>query len=80
MYAVTQCTLEPLDVKYFVTRRWLLLHIFQVDVNTFYQPDKKQSKISEAEQKHNSLNHTEKKAEEGGLSATTAVPVIVSGV
>ena len=49
-------------------------------MNTFYQPDKKQSKISEADKKHSSLNHTEKKAEEGGLSATTAVPFIVSGV
>ena len=72
---------EPLDVKYFVTIRYILLHFFQVDVNTFYQPDKKHSsKTSEVDKKHNSLNHTEKKAEEGGLSATTAVPVIVSDV
>ena len=80
MSVVTQCTLEPVEVKYFVAIRQFLLYIFQVDVNTFYQPDKKQSKISEADKKHNSLNNTEKKAEEGGLSATTAVPVIVSGV
>ena len=62
----------------FCNNKILLRSIFKVDVNTFYQPDKKKS--SEADKKHNSLNHTEKKAEEGGLGATTAVPVIVGSV
>ena len=48
---------------------------FQVDVDTFYQPNNKHnSKISDADsKKHNSLNHTHKKAEEGGIGAKTAI-------